>query len=166
MHPNLVGDGFCNDEINNLHCAFDGGDCCGSCINRNYCSNCECVVGKNDAEPENNPLVGNGYCQDEINNENCNYDGGDCCGECVITDYCKDCQCLAGDSGNGISDWFINNGVCNDETNKLECNFDNGDCCLSCINIEYCSECKCHNGTIIECKKSKPHLHKLYASNF
>ena len=24
----LVGDGYCNDETNNIHCAFDGGDCC------------------------------------------------------------------------------------------------------------------------------------------
>ena len=25
-------------------------------------------------------LVGNGFCDEEINNSECNYDGGDCCG--------------------------------------------------------------------------------------
>ena len=152
MNPKLVGDGFCHDETNIRHCAFDGGDCCGSCIIKNHCLNCECLVGENDAAPENNPLVGDGKCQDELNNENCNYDGGDCCGTCVITDYCKECQCFAGNSGNGLSLLYIDNGICNDETNKQECNYDGGDCCLSCINTEYCSECKCHGGIIIECK--------------
>ena len=161
MNPNLVGDGFCNDEINNLHCAFDGGDCCGTCINKNYCLNCDCLAGENDAAPGNNHLVGDGKCQDELNNENCNYDGGDCCGTCVITEYCFDCLCLASDSGNSTHQ-YIGNGVCNDETNKLECNFDGGDCCLSCTNKEYCTECKCHDGTIngtldVSCKSN---LHK------
>ena len=31
-YPELVGDGYCNDEANNLHCDFDGGDCCYSCV--------------------------------------------------------------------------------------------------------------------------------------
>jgi len=26
--------------------------------------------------------IGDGYCQDETNNEGCTYDGGDCCGLC------------------------------------------------------------------------------------
>ena len=25
-------------------------------------------------------FIGDGYCDDTANNENCNYDGGDCCG--------------------------------------------------------------------------------------
>ena len=162
MNPKLVGDGFCHDETNNLHCAFDGGDCCGSCINKNYCLSCECFIGDNNAAPENNPLVGDGNCQDELNNEICNYDGGDCCGTCVITDYCKKCECLARDSGNSISLQYVGNGICNDGTNKEECNFDGGDCCLSCVNTEYCFECICHNGPIIgkldvSCKSN---LHK------
>ena len=39
-------------------------------------------------------LVGNGYCNDETNNAACNYDGGDCCGTCVKTNYCTECECL------------------------------------------------------------------------
>ena len=37
-HP-FVGDGFCNAETNNAVCNFDGGDCCGTCVNIKHCSN-------------------------------------------------------------------------------------------------------------------------------
>ena len=41
-------------------------------------------------------LVGNGYCNDETNNEGCNFDGGDCCLNCINTDQCSDCVCYEG----------------------------------------------------------------------
>ena len=41
----LVGDGYCNDETNNPNCSFDGGDCCGPCINNEFCSECQCHLG-------------------------------------------------------------------------------------------------------------------------
>ena len=37
--------------------------------------------------------VGDGYCDDEINTEVCNYDDGDCCGSSIDTTYCFECQC-------------------------------------------------------------------------
>ena len=37
---------------------------------------------------------GDNSCDDENNNANCNYDGGDCCGENVDTSWCTQCQCL------------------------------------------------------------------------
>ena len=37
---------------------------------------------------------------DESNNANCNFDGGDCCGSCAITDYCSDCLCHEGSPTN------------------------------------------------------------------
>ena len=37
--------------------------------------------------------IGNGYCNDETNNEGCSYDGGDCCGPNVDTTYCIECIC-------------------------------------------------------------------------
>ena len=39
-------------------------------------------------------LIGNGYCDDETNNEGCSYDGGDCCGLNVNTQYCSECLCF------------------------------------------------------------------------
>ena len=40
--------------------------------------------------------VGDGYCDDVTNNMACNYDGGDCCGDNVNTNYCSECQCMDG----------------------------------------------------------------------
>ena len=40
--------------------------------------------------------VGDGYCDDEDNNEECKYDGGDCCDNRTPDwdNYCDDCFCL------------------------------------------------------------------------
>ena len=40
--------------------------------------------------------LGDGYCDDANNVEDCNYDYGDCCLENVITDYCTICECIEG----------------------------------------------------------------------
>ena len=37
--------------------------------------------------------VGDNYCDDINNNAECNYDGGDCCGDGVDTRYCNECIC-------------------------------------------------------------------------
>ena len=51
-------------------------------------------------------LIGNGLCDDASNNQDCNYDGGECC----------------------VNPDVIGNGVCNDQTNNVNCNYDGGDC--------------------------------------
>ena len=91
----LIGDGYCHDYTNNLHCGFDHGDCCGSsCVNTDYCEKCICKTGK--VKGIVNALVGDGYCHDETNTEECNFDGGDCCGSCANMEQCSDCRCLEG----------------------------------------------------------------------
>ena len=42
-------------------------------------------------------FVGDGVCNDETNNVECEYDGGDCCVN-VNTDSCSECNCL----GSGV----------------------------------------------------------------
>ena len=37
---------------------------------------------------------GDGFCDDDNNNQKCEYDGGDCCGDNVNEQYCSICQCL------------------------------------------------------------------------
>ena len=90
-------------------------------------------------------LIGDGYCNDEVNIFDCNYDGGDCCGSCVITSLCTDCACIGNVTGNGILNALVGDGYCNDETNTQQCNFDGGDCCLNqyCINTDLCTNCSC-----------------------
>ena len=41
----------------------------------------------------NDPMIGNGYCDDETNNPDCIYDGGDCCLSIANTDHCSECVC-------------------------------------------------------------------------
>ena len=38
-----IGDGFCDDLANRIECNYDGGDCCGSDANHQYCSECLCL---------------------------------------------------------------------------------------------------------------------------
>ena len=102
----MIGDGYCHDESNNPECGYDGGDCCGSCINTDYCTNCTCI-GDVTGNGVPNALVGDGFCNDETNIADCNYDGGDCCQNFEL----------------------IGNGFCDDDANNAECNYDGGDCC-------------------------------------
>ena len=76
-----------------------------------------------------NPLIGNGFCNDETNNMECDYDGGDCCGTCVFTEYCSNCDCLGGITSTGFTHPLIGNGFCDEETNIIECVYDGGECC-------------------------------------
>ena len=87
-----IGDGFCDDINNNKYCNFDNGDCCGTCVNVDYCSLCECLS----AETVNgisNAFVGNGICNDETNTINCGFDGFDCCQLDITQDHCSECSC-------------------------------------------------------------------------
>ena len=142
QYHKLVGDGYCNDETNNIHCAYDFGDCCYSCISKAFCTDCKCLTGNN-AEEINHPLIGDGYCQDEINNDRCNFDGGDCCGSCINTNFCSKCACHNNITENGIRNPQVGDGFCNDKTNNFDCGYDGGDCCLD-INRDLCSQCKCY----------------------
>ena len=38
-------------------------------------------------------MIEDGFCDDETNNEDCRFDGGDCCGYCANQDHCLDCTC-------------------------------------------------------------------------
>ena len=74
-------------------------------------------------------LVGNGFCNDETNNEDCNYDGGDCCVVNANTDSCSECVCHLIETCAAGYHPLVGNGFCNDDTNIAECDYDGGDCC-------------------------------------
>ena len=126
-----IGDGFCDDINNNMECTYDGGDCCGSNVNTQYCTECSCLDpnGNNGANSTTTSIgttattttttttgttgttatngttkttiagcnfgwISDGYCDDINNNMECTYDGGDCCGPNVNTQYCTECLCI------------------------------------------------------------------------
>ena len=88
-------------------------------------------------------LVGNGLCNDETNNADCNYDGGDCCAINANQTTCFDCACHTIETCVAGYHPLVVNGFCNDETNIVECDYDGGDCCGYNINSEHCTECNC-----------------------
>ena len=90
--------------------------------------------------------IGNGYCEDGNNKAECNFDGGDCCGSCVNTEFCIECLCLSEQNSSTGGQIFIGNGYCDDGLNKAECNFDVGDCCNPNANTEFCTLCQCFSG--------------------
>ena len=95
-------------------------------------------------------LIGDGYCNDEVNILDCGYDGGDCCLSLVITDYCTNCTChLLETCAAGFLPLSVGDGFCNDETNNVHCYYDGLDCCRSPINTDSCSDCLCHGESII-----------------
>ena len=56
-----------------------------------YCSDCQCLGGNT---LSSHMLVSNGICNDEINNVDCDYDGGDCCLlSSLNTEQCLECAC-------------------------------------------------------------------------
>ena len=87
-------------------------------------------------------LVGNGFCNDETNIADCNYDGGDCCAVNINTEFCSECTCHLLETCLAGYHPLVGNGICNDETNVASCN-DGGDCCGSCVVTDHCSNCTC-----------------------
>ena len=108
------------------------------------CTDCKCFqdAGQFD-DTIQNALVGDGYCDDERNNEKCNFDGGDCCGPCTFTDRCKVCECHENGNATQINA-LVGNGICNDETNIGDCHYDGFDCCAPIVNTQTCSDCNCN----------------------
>ena len=102
----FVGDGYCDDENNNAGCGWDKGDCCGVSKygkdkQMTYCKKCECLdcnyKKKGDKCVDNiqghcgaENFKGDGNCDDNNNNAACAWDGGDCCGNDVKKEYCKE----------------------------------------------------------------------------
>ena len=76
-----IGDFVCNDGNNNENCEWDRGDCCGNNVNTDSCSACECLDPANGSTTsgcEYPKWKDNDFCDTGNNNENCEWDGGDC----------------------------------------------------------------------------------------
>ena len=79
-----------NCETND-QCAY--GLACGmdNCLGLNSTFNC-CYTPQIDCINQN--WVGDGWCDDTNNHIGCDWDGGDCCGDSVNTNYCDECECF------------------------------------------------------------------------
>ena len=111
----------------------------------------------------NHAYIGDGYCDDDNNNDVCNYDGGDCCLDHVLTDWCTICICIEDNpttvevEGSGLTTTTLGNcitpligdGYCDDENNQEACSYDNGDCCLAEVQTLYCDICICNETGLV-----------------
>ncbi|CAN0376865.1 unnamed protein product [Pylaiella littoralis] len=168
-----IGNGFCDLDNNKAECVYDGGDCC-SCtckvpetewddfFDDYYCSFFACIDPEAACAEDDDYTVdmvrncnprgmGNGYCDEQNNNELCNYDGGDCC-ECTCippendnySNYvgcsggfaCIDPEAACVNDDDITADIVANcdsvrvgNGNCDEGNNNVECGYDGGDCC-------------------------------------
>jgi len=161
-----IGDNFCDDLNNNSECEMDGGDCCQEepiAGWDQYCNDCFCIeipetteapIETTEAPSECvDQWIGDNYCDDQNNNPECDFDGGDCCQEDAEEgwdDYCEICECFdfpettqAPEGSNCLFPQWFGDNYCDDENNNSECNFDGGDCCGDDVNTMYCSECAC-----------------------
>ena len=190
--PAFQGDGYCDDENNVPSCDYDGGDCCINPVETTYCTVCECIGGGNGGGgiATISPLIceypqwaSDGFCDDETNTEECDFDGGDCCLEEPITTACQECECheigtcmhrvwhfssseiiyLLLSDLECVYPLWVADGFCDDVTNTEECGFDGGDCCLEEINtvsnnasLATCEECICHE----ECNNDGGYCHE------
>jgi len=152
--PQWATDQWCDDENNNADCNWDGGACCDNDFSGwdTYCTACECLepttttTTTTTAPP---PTSGCGspqwandqWCDDENNNEECNFDGGACCFNDYSgwDTYCNDCECI----GCHPLGWH-GDGYCDDgELNTENCKWDGGDCCGDNVDTSYCTDCQC-----------------------
>ena len=93
--------------------------------------------------------IGDGQCDDDNNNPECDFDGGDCCSDTEQI-HCTECLCKTNGSSSVeedlpntcISHEWIGDGVCDDENNVPECDYDGGDCCVD-TEQKHCKVCEC-----------------------
>merc|ERR1711963_861782 len=155
--PQWATDQWCDDENNNADCDWDGGACCGDNVNTQYCTACECLDPNNGGPTTTTTTTttttitttGCGspqwatdqWCDDENNNQDCNFDGGACCFNDAPgwNNYYKDCECI----GCHPLEWH-GDGYCDDgELNTEACAYDGGDCCGKDVDTTYCTDCVC-----------------------
>ena len=88
-------------------------------------------------------LINDGFCDDEANTEECNFDFGDCCDWRNDFSNCQDCFCYTEpinytnkcgknwyEHGTFPHNEFLGNGHCDLHLNTVDFFFDAGDCCL------------------------------------
>ena len=133
------------EECVHLYNARNEYSCAFSWIGDGYCNevnnNEECYWDDFDCSCHVSSWIGDGDCDDESNKEECGWDGGDCCGNNVNTDYCSVCECHEPNFVVKQCKYEqIGNGICNDESNTEECKWDGQDCCADDVIMTECLE--------------------------
>ena len=108
----MVGNGQCNSYTLNANCDYDGGDCDGKNYFLALISNILLMKSSSFTKILGCDIhfIGDGYCDDETNIGECDYDGWDCCatdGPELQFVYCVECECKGSPIISIIPLWFI-----------------------------------------------------------
>jgi hypothetical protein len=94
-------------------------------------------------------FIGDGFCDDEFNTPECNYDGQDCC--LGNKQFCQDCKCTKVYNHTEYTiehhceyPQYFGDNVCDDPNNSPGCYFDGGDCCKPEADRSWCTDCICY----------------------
>lgn len=163
FYKDRLGNGVCDDLANTQECNFDGGDCClFDEAAFQACNDCQCKYDPVEimtgarlfpSDPcilKHSGAFQDGFCHDELNTAECQFDGGDCCLDTVYTDVCQECQCkdpaIKGIQkrvkGCDLTDNLSIVDVCFDELNVPQCQYSNNQCCGD-VKLHFCSDCQC-----------------------
>ena len=118
-----LGDGFCDDDLNNEECNWDNGDCDSALATTVTSSFSSC----------NPPIhiltlwIGDGFCDTELNNLDCGNDGGDCNDGMAST--IQPITTMQTPPTTEAPE-HLGDGVCHVELNYAMCDWDDGDCQL------------------------------------
>ena len=140
-NPRFIGDGACDpDAPYNIEvCDFDGGDCCKGTCNKDSAFGCTvkegdeladygpfgfyCVdpsklnaINSNFCQTDEKYRVGDGNCDPMLNNQDCNYDGGDCCSHSCSALF-SFFQCGSGEGYDCIDERYMDSKPTNEPTN-------------------------------------------------
>jgi hypothetical protein len=118
------------------------GDCCANTADYGFCASCKCYQEEDELSNENIPIVekclnyshiiSDGFCNDEANKPECDFDGGDCCLPTTLVNHCSDCYCSQDIDYTIVKqkvlcptnlEPLLNNGHCNDEVNLKNSKF-------------------------------------------
>eukprot|EP00979_Chaetoceros_neogracilis_P004274 scaffold752_cov196-Chaetoceros_neogracile.AAC.9 len=145
-NPDVIGDGNCDPEYDNVECGFDGYDCLDVDCNidtGSLCTkykerfpDCPFIDPRNMGDMNTFVRFSEPYngCNEELNVEACNFDGGACKALDCSTDSSALCDDLRSNYPNCALEnenvYRLGNFHCDSEFNTEECGWDMGDCAV------------------------------------
>ena len=160
-----VADGYCDDIANTEICNWDGGDCCGTNPDIEYCTECQCqetTAAPPTAAPPTAPTTAAPTTAPTTTTAPPPTAPTTVTTTAPPSTYTSGTATAttAGGGGSGgfttgepsgstsqppggCTTGWITDGYCDDINNNMDCNYDGGDCCGCNVNTAWCTECQC-----------------------
>merc|ERR1712088_42714 len=103
QYKQYKGDTYCDDGNNNKGCDWDGGDCCGPNVKKNYCKECKCLDPNHAPDPQQKCDAADNNWKCCTKSSPCGKGEGDCDkgkGQCKTGLVCGKNNCRKMNGGN------------------------------------------------------------------